>query len=142
MYIISDKRQGTDCNISDDINDNVAMQKESEEVKVCAKCGQNNPKTKRVCLNCKTNLKQAQPTVTQADVHVYGTFTYAENKGTASNYHTEVRLDIMYRIESFQEKALELIHGLRGEHRSQPPTLSISDPAFINPTSIESVKLI
>lgn len=144
--IISEQRQGTDCNISDDIDDTVAMQKESEEVKVCAKCGHNNPKTKRVCLNCKTNLKQAQLSATQADV--YGTFTYAENKGTASNYHNEVRLDIartdenVYRIQSFQEKAPELIHGLRSEHRSQPPTLSISDPAFMNPNSIESVKLI
>lgn len=73
---------------------------------------------------------------------------YAENKGTASNCHSEVRLDIarteeyVYRIQSFQEKAQELIHGLRSEHRSQPPTLSISDPAFMNPNSIESVKLI
>lgn len=48
----------------------------------------------------------------------------------------------MYRIQSFQEKAPKLIHGLRSEHRSQPPTLSISDPAFMNPNSIESVKLI
>lgn len=70
----------------------------------------NNSKTKRVCLNCKIDLKYAQLSAIQADI--YETFTYAENKDTFSNNHNEKTQKIYTDTE-----AQQLIYGFKNEHR-------------------------
>ena len=146
LSVVMDENKAIEGCVQDEVDKNVSKLHFDDENKTCANCGSVNPKSKRVCVTCKVNLKQAELQATQADV--YGTFTQQDAPKRVNVHHEEIRLTVSrndedtYTISREEKVSNNSKLGLENQHRETPPRLTISDPAFVNPNSLESCKLI
>jgi hypothetical protein len=121
----------------------IARQTALENSKVCAKCGTVNTKTKRVSVNenCKCNLKAAELSVSGQDQ--FGMLTERPSttrKVSEARYHIECDAQGHCTISAATKSKSNIYDHVTIGHSDIPPTLSVTDPCFVNPNSYASCR--
>ncbi|XP_078586266.1 uncharacterized protein LOC144868168 isoform X1 [Branchiostoma floridae x Branchiostoma japonicum] len=127
----------------DYIDKQVAEAERSKNMKRCAHCGTEVPKTKRICANqaCRGNFKEIEEAATGRQV--FGTMLLQPVKKYSyrpKEIQISVQNDKTTTVEDITIVTYEEYADIPTFHPASPPPITMSDPVFVNPNSASAMR--
>ncbi|CAH1242458.1 Hypp6727 [Branchiostoma lanceolatum] len=130
----------------DYVDKQVEEQERKKNIKNCAACGTEVPKSKRICPNteCQANLKQAEEVATRRVM--FGTMLLQPvEKYSYRPKEREVQIIVQNdKTTTFKEDTTVITTDeyadIQSFHPVTPPPITMSDPVFVNPNSAAAMK--
>ncbi|XP_078607650.1 uncharacterized protein LOC144879762 isoform X1 [Branchiostoma floridae x Branchiostoma japonicum] len=143
---VANQQQFQDGQYVDHVDACVTEKEKKKDWKQCCRCGEEVPKTKRLCPNekCRVNLKEAEDAANRKDV--YGTMVLAPiRKYSYRPKETEISFDVDSDQTTLIKKDTTVITteeyaSVPSGHPDIPPPITMSDPVFVNPNSASSMR--